>query len=143
MKASPSPSPSTMDPDLELPKIRVPSSSPSSSSSSVAAAVHDDESSSGDAGAIQIASDGGSEECRTPTSSEHRIQAAETCPPAPRKPRAAPSRKRRHEFFDVANRDEVEGFFRSCELALCLRDRPGGAVAKRRYLSKGVVVAIL
>ncbi|KAF8039138.1 hypothetical protein BT93_B1627 [Corymbia citriodora subsp. variegata] len=130
-----------MAPDLELPKIRVPSSS-SSSSVAAAAAVDEKESSGGDAGATQIASDG-SDECRTPTSREHRIPAAETCPPAPRKPLAAPSRKRRHEFFDAANRDEVEEFFRSCELALCLRDKPGGAVVKRRYLSKGVVVAIL
>ncbi|XP_030474206.1 cyclin-dependent protein kinase inhibitor SMR1-like [Syzygium oleosum] len=129
-----SPSPSTMPLDLELPKIRVPSSS------SVTAVV-DDKASSGDAGATQIPSD--DSECRTPTSSEHRIQAAASCPPAPRKPRAVPSRKRRREFFDTANREEVEGFFRSCELALCLRDRPRGGVVRRRYLSKGVVVAIL
>ncbi|KAI3427735.1 WD_REPEATS_REGION domain-containing protein [Psidium guajava] len=140
MKTSLSPSPSAImpPPDLELPKIRVPSSS-------VAAAVDDGATNGGDAGAIQItASDDDSQCCRTPTSSEHRIQAAASCPAAPRKPRAAPSRrKRRREFFEVANQDEVEGFFRSYELALRLRDGPRGAAVKRRFLSKGVVVAIL
>ncbi|KAI3434332.1 uncharacterized protein J3R85_006593 [Psidium guajava] len=138
MKTSLSSSPSTMPPDLELPKIKVPSSS-------VAAVDHEASGGGGsDVGAIQIASGYDDEsECRTPTSSEHRIQAAATCPPAPRKPRATPSRKRSHGIFDAVNRDEVEGFFRSCELALRSRGKDRGAVMKRRYLSKGVVVSIL
>ncbi|KAF8021208.1 hypothetical protein BT93_G1595 [Corymbia citriodora subsp. variegata] len=66
------------------------------------------------------------EECRTPTSEEHRIPPALTCPAAPRKPTArtrptpAVPRKRalppsdRLEFLEAASRGEVEGFFRSC-----------------------------
>ncbi|EXC11979.1 hypothetical protein L484_001720 [Morus notabilis] len=57
-------------------------------------------------------------ECRTPTSAEHRIPAILSCPPAPRKPATAraPSCKRKLselDFFDVVNREEIDRFFRS------------------------------
>ncbi|XP_008232059.1 PREDICTED: cyclin-dependent protein kinase inhibitor SMR3 [Prunus mume] len=57
--------------------------------------------------------------CRTPTSKEHKIPTVVTCPPAPRKParRAASSCKRKLQFFETANQDEVEDFFRSSFLS--------------------------
>ncbi|KAI5344350.1 PREDICTED: cyclin-dependent kinase inhibitor [Prunus dulcis] len=47
--------------------------------------------------------------CRTPTSKEHKIPTVVTCPPAPRKParRAASSCKRKLQFFETANQDEI------------------------------------
>ncbi|KAK3422210.1 hypothetical protein EUGRSUZ_G02732 [Eucalyptus grandis] len=67
------------------------------------------------------------EECKTPTSEEHRIPPALTCPAAPRKAKArttpavpckrAPPPSDRLESFEVRSRGEVEGFFRSCEEA--------------------------
>ncbi|KVI06853.1 cyclin-dependent protein kinase inhibitor SMR1-like [Cynara cardunculus var. scolymus] len=57
------------------------------------------------------------EECRTPTSPEHRIPQIITCPPPPKKQRiSGPSCKRRiseFQFFEIVARDEVESFFRS------------------------------
>ncbi|KAH7547814.1 hypothetical protein JRO89_XS14G0019600 [Xanthoceras sorbifolium] len=60
------------------------------------------------------------EACRTPTSFENKIPQILTCPPAPRKPKrkvAALSCKRKlldeFQFFEIANREEVESFFRS------------------------------
>ncbi|KAJ9175465.1 hypothetical protein P3X46_014016 [Hevea brasiliensis] len=57
------------------------------------------------------------DECRTPTSEEHRIPAVLRCPPAPRKPRRRTvSYKRKlseFEFFEILNRQEVESFFLS------------------------------
>ncbi|KAI6676582.1 hypothetical protein NL676_037378 [Syzygium grande] len=81
---------------------------------------------------------GGEGGCGTPTSREHRIPPALTCPAAPRKPRArptpavvpckraSPSEDRRLEFFEVASRGEVERFFRSC----------GDAAKRRRFFCK-------
>ncbi|XP_030547295.2 cyclin-dependent protein kinase inhibitor SMR1 [Rhodamnia argentea] len=61
------------------------------------------------------------EECTTPSSVEHRIPPVLTCPAAPRKPRTKPSASCKRAFpsdqlelFEVANRREVEDFFRSC-----------------------------
>nr|XP_023876179.1 cyclin-dependent protein kinase inhibitor SMR1-like [Quercus suber] len=54
--------------------------------------------------------------CRTPTSKEHRIPKILDCPPAPRKPKRAPTCKRKLsdlQFFEIVNRDEVDSFFRS------------------------------
>ncbi|KAI3412745.1 uncharacterized protein J3R85_016948 [Psidium guajava] len=78
------------------------------------------------------------EGCKTPSSGEHRIPPVLTCPAAPRKPRmqpAGPSKRAfpsdQLEFFEAANRREVEDFFRSC----CGGD--GADVAKRRrFFSK-------
>ncbi|OAY45809.1 hypothetical protein MANES_07G093500v8 [Manihot esculenta] len=58
-----------------------------------------------------------SDECRTPTSQEHKIPTILSCPPAPQKPRRRMfSCKRKlseFEFFEIVNRQEVESFFRS------------------------------
>ncbi|XP_057980449.1 cyclin-dependent protein kinase inhibitor SMR1-like [Malania oleifera] len=55
--------------------------------------------------------------CRTPTSEEHKIPAVISCPPAPRRPRASPPRKRRlldePEFHLFVSSEELEEFFRS------------------------------
>ena len=54
--------------------------------------------------------------CRTPTSKEHRIPKILDCPPAPRKPKRAPTCKRKLselQFFEIVNREEVDSFFRS------------------------------
>ncbi|KAJ7970512.1 cyclin-dependent protein kinase inhibitor SMR1-like [Quillaja saponaria] len=55
--------------------------------------------------------------CTTPTSKENRIPAILSCPPAPRKRRRVVPSKRRlleeFQFYEVVNREEVDGFFRS------------------------------
>ncbi|XP_048231317.1 cyclin-dependent protein kinase inhibitor SMR1-like [Ricinus communis] len=59
---------------------------------------------------------GESNECRTPTSKEHKIPPVLSCPPAPRKPRRTPSCKRKLselEFIKIVNHEEVDSFFRS------------------------------
>jgi hypothetical protein len=54
------------------------------------------------------------EECRTPTSSDHKIPTIRSCPPTPRKKVQVFAHKRKiPEFFDTTNKDEVESFFRS------------------------------
>ncbi|KAJ9159870.1 hypothetical protein P3X46_025327 [Hevea brasiliensis] len=57
------------------------------------------------------------DECRTPTSEEHKIPAILSCPPAPRKPRRRTVLRKRKlsefEFFEIVNRQEVESFFGS------------------------------
>lgn len=58
------------------------------------------------------------QECRTPTSQEHKIPPVLCCPPAPRKPKRRPiSCKRKlfseQDFFEIVNRDEVDAFFQS------------------------------
>ncbi|KAI3508744.1 hypothetical protein L1887_23757 [Cichorium endivia] len=57
------------------------------------------------------------EECRTPTSVEHRIPITVNCPPPPKKQLpSAPSCRRRlseFDFFEAVARDEIESFFRS------------------------------
>ncbi|OWM70262.1 uncharacterized protein LOC116194141 [Punica granatum] len=95
-----------------LPRIRAP---PPSSSSSSAAAVNSSSCSSADR-----APPDGDEGCRTPTSSEHRIAPALTCPPAPRKPRRTATRKRARpseaeELLRKVSQEEIEAFFLSCE----------------------------
>lgn len=59
--------------------------------------------------------------CRTPVSEDHKILAALSCPPTPRKQRvlAASSRKRKLlHFFEASGREEVESFFRTSFLEL-------------------------
>jgi hypothetical protein len=54
------------------------------------------------------------EECKTPTSSNHKIPAIQSCPPTPRKKVQVFEHKRKlPEFFETTNNDEVESFFRS------------------------------
>ncbi|KAG2723394.1 hypothetical protein I3760_02G169100 [Carya illinoinensis] len=57
------------------------------------------------------------DECRTPTSKEYKVPEILVCPPAPRKPRSAPTCKRKPsvdlQFFEIVNREEVDAFFRS------------------------------
>ncbi|XP_058100119.1 uncharacterized protein LOC131244634 [Magnolia sinica] len=53
---------------------------------------------------------------QTPTSSEHKIPAIRRCPPAPRKPRSMPLKKRKADFdschirIDIS--EDIESFFR-------------------------------
>ncbi|KAI4386092.1 hypothetical protein MLD38_004056 [Melastoma candidum] len=57
-----------------------------------------------------------SSECRTPTSDDHKIPAARSCPQTPRKhPVPWNSHKRKLaelHFFELTGREEVESFFR-------------------------------
>ncbi|XP_044460471.1 cyclin-dependent protein kinase inhibitor SMR1 [Mangifera indica] len=57
------------------------------------------------------------EECRTPTSEQHKIPSTISCPPAPRKPKTRyVSCKRKLvelEFFEIRNREEVETFLKA------------------------------
>lgn len=57
------------------------------------------------------------ESYRTPTSKESKIPAIMSCPPAPRKPKAFASCKRKlfddFQFFDVTNKEDMDAFFRS------------------------------
>ncbi|KAJ7012229.1 hypothetical protein NC653_002330 [Populus alba x Populus x berolinensis] len=54
------------------------------------------------------------EDCRTPTSSDHKIPTIQSCPPTPRKKVQVFAHKRKTpEFFETTNKDEVESFFRS------------------------------
>ncbi|KAJ6765476.1 CYCLIN-DEPENDENT PROTEIN KINASE INHIBITOR SMR2-LIKE [Salix purpurea] len=60
------------------------------------------------------ADDDDQEQCRTPTSSEHKIPTIQSCPPTPRKKVQVFAQKRKlPEFFETTNKDEVESFFRS------------------------------
>nr|DAD48758.1 TPA_asm: hypothetical protein HUJ06_018695 [Nelumbo nucifera] len=71
------------------------------------------ERSSEEGGAI-IQSENQEDECRTPTSEEHKIPIIQTCPPAPRKPRKVVLCKRKLSelrFFEIVSHDEVESFF--------------------------------
>ncbi|KAF8396493.1 hypothetical protein HHK36_018116 [Tetracentron sinense] len=64
--------------------------------------------------AIQLKND--DNECRTPTSDEHKIPLLRNCPPAPRKPKMVVLSKRKFselQFFEFMIREEVESFFRS------------------------------
>ncbi|KAE8682432.1 hypothetical protein F3Y22_tig00111238pilonHSYRG00005 [Hibiscus syriacus] len=57
------------------------------------------------------------EECKTPTSSDHKIPSIQSCPPTPKKKVRADSVLKRKlselQFFETTRRDEVESFFRS------------------------------
>ncbi|KAJ0103608.1 hypothetical protein Patl1_05989 [Pistacia atlantica] len=57
------------------------------------------------------------EECRTPTSEQHKIPSMLCCPPAPRKPKTRNLSCKRKlvelEFFEIKNREEVETFLKS------------------------------
>ncbi|KAF8397776.1 hypothetical protein HHK36_016698 [Tetracentron sinense] len=67
-----------------------------------------------DGAPIQLADD--EDECRTPTSDEHKIPRAWSCPPAPQKPKRVVLCKRKLselQFFEIVNREEVESFFQS------------------------------
>ncbi|KAE8661593.1 Detected protein of unknown function [Hibiscus syriacus] len=53
-------------------------------------------------------------ECRTPISKENKIPAVVSCPPAPKKPkRRGVSCKRKLNFFDIVNREEVDTFLKA------------------------------
>lgn len=62
--------------------------------------------------------------CRTPSSDDHKIPTARSCPPTPRKPTggasAVPwnSHKRKLpdqiRFFESTNREELDSFFQDC-----------------------------
>ncbi|GAB4836339.1 hypothetical protein Ancab_001254 [Ancistrocladus abbreviatus] len=59
----------------------------------------------------------GVEECRTPTSEEHRIPVLKSPPPAPRKKRYEVSSKRRRlesDLSEVVDQLEIDEFFKSC-----------------------------
>lgn len=85
--------------------------------------------------------DGEDAGCRTPTSSEHKIPQPLKCPPAPRKPpRRACSGKRkaselRMQFFEEANRDEVEDLFIISSFEDRLNNSSARQVLKRRRSS--------
>ncbi|CAL0299794.1 unnamed protein product [Lupinus luteus] len=55
--------------------------------------------------------------CRTPTTKESKIPEIVTCPPAPKKPKALVSCKRKlmdeFKFFEDTNKEDMEAFFRS------------------------------
>ncbi|KAF1878765.1 hypothetical protein Lal_00047437 [Lupinus albus] len=55
--------------------------------------------------------------CRTPTTKESKIPEIVSCPPAPRKPKALVSCKRKlmdeFNFFEDTNKEDMEAFFRS------------------------------
>ena len=99
---------------LEMPKVRIspikiavlPSDDASSAHGSVPIIVQN-----------KLPEQEDDESCRTPTSKESRIPEILTCPPAPRKPKRAVSCKRKlldeFQFFDVANKEEIDSFFRS------------------------------
>ncbi|KAI7983803.1 Protein NOI4 [Camellia lanceoleosa] len=56
------------------------------------------------------------EDCRTPTSLDHKIPTIQTCPPAPRKHGLEFSRKRKFpklQFFEIKGHEEIESFFGS------------------------------
>ncbi|KAJ4972372.1 hypothetical protein NE237_005471 [Protea cynaroides] len=57
----------------------------------------------------------GDNECRTPTSDDHKIPVMRSCPDAPRKQTGVVLCKRKlsHEFrfFEITGRDQVESFF--------------------------------
>ncbi|XVF46799.1 hypothetical protein PTKIN_Ptkin03bG0057400 [Pterospermum kingtungense] len=56
------------------------------------------------------------EECKTPTSSDHKIPIIQSCPPTPRKKVRGNLHKRKLselEFFEATRSEEVESFFRS------------------------------
>ncbi|KAB2080775.1 hypothetical protein ERO13_A05G084500v2 [Gossypium hirsutum] len=57
------------------------------------------------------------EECKTPTSSDHKIPTIQSCPPTPKKKvRVSMVHKRKLSelhFFETTRREEVESFFRS------------------------------
>lgn len=58
------------------------------------------------------------EECKTPTSSDHKIPTIRSCPPTPRKKvRAGNNSHKRKlselQFFETTRSEEVESFFRS------------------------------
>ncbi|KAE8688711.1 hypothetical protein F3Y22_tig00110956pilonHSYRG00057 [Hibiscus syriacus] len=57
------------------------------------------------------------EECKTPTSSDHKIPTIQSCPPTPKKKVRPDSFLKRKlselQFFETTRREEVESFFRS------------------------------
>ncbi|KAG6761968.1 hypothetical protein POTOM_032447 [Populus tomentosa] len=60
------------------------------------------------------------EECKTPTSGDHKIPAIQSCPPTPRKKMQVFEHKRKlPEFFETTNNDEVEITILAREIRLC------------------------
>lgn len=63
-----------------------------------------------------VSEDYTTEDCKTPTSSDHKIPTIQSCPTTPRKKVQVSFHKRKmHEllFFEATGREEVESFFRS------------------------------
>lgn len=77
------------------------------------------------------------EECKTPSSSDHKIPTIQSCPPTPKKKvRASMVHKRKLSelhFFETTGREEVESFFRSNSHPLTVDASPG--VKRRRCRS--------
>ncbi|KAK4783446.1 hypothetical protein SAY86_007820 [Trapa natans] len=74
--------------------------------------------------------------CRTPTSEGNIIPAILTCPPAPKKPRIAPSCKRKLselDFFEILNRTEIDELFRPVSARIDSEESP-----KRKRVSKRI-----
>ncbi|XP_038691149.1 cyclin-dependent protein kinase inhibitor SMR6-like [Tripterygium wilfordii] len=99
-----------MSTDLEfsvkLPKIRL----------SVIDVESSLKSSSDESGSVIIQTENNGDDessCQTPTSEENKIPTILLCPPAPRKQRRTVLCKRKLEFFEIDNFQEVEDFFRS------------------------------
>ncbi|KAJ0021713.1 cyclin-dependent protein kinase inhibitor SMR2-like [Pistacia vera] len=67
-----------------------------------------------DKAAIEASED--CEDCKTPTSIEHKIPTIQSCPPTPRKKVQVSFYKRKRSevpFFEGSGREEVESFLRS------------------------------
>ncbi|KAM7265273.1 hypothetical protein ACFE04_002956 [Oxalis oulophora] len=92
--------------DLQLGKNFTQIRLSSSSSSSPAAAS-----------TANVNSSNGGEEVdgyRTPTAAEHKIPIIQICPPTPRKPRRSTIPcKRKLEFFEIRNHEQIDDFFRT------------------------------
>ncbi|KAL1542349.1 cyclin-dependent protein kinase inhibitor SMR2 [Salvia divinorum] len=79
--------------------------------------------------AVTSSDGGGGGECWTPKSAEHKIPAAISCPPAPRKPRrgsllACKRRLYELDFYEAVAEEKIDAFFRRAE--------GRGAAVKRR-----------
>ncbi|KAL9416335.1 hypothetical protein AB3S75_039517 [Citrus x aurantiifolia] len=97
----------SMSKDLKFQQINLPKLKPSSKIQTEEEAGEE----------IQAASeDYTNEDCKTPTSSDHKIPKIQSCPTTPRKKVQVSFHKRKmHEFlfFEATGREEVESFFRS------------------------------
>lgn len=97
----------SMSKDLKFQQINLPKLKPSSKIQTEEEAGEE----------IQAASeDYTNEDCKTPTSSDHKIPKIQSCPTTPRKKGQVSFHKRKmHEvlFFEATGREEVESFFRS------------------------------
>ena len=70
----------------------------------------------GGAGGVASRKDVEEEECKTPTSSDHKIPTIQSCPPTPKKKLRVNFHKRKLselQFFETTRSEEVESFLRS------------------------------